>query len=191
MSSDETSRVIEYPDLDALAPELRVLLGPRAAINVYRMVMHSPGIAGPFLNIADAFLRSNSLPADLRELAILRVGHAYAAPYETFQHERIARVCGLSEPAITAAAGGDAADLGDAERQIIAWTDRLLAEHRLDGDDREAALARLGVQQLADLVLTVGFYQLVCNFLNTFDVTTDGEAPIQLPASLNARSGQP
>jgi hypothetical protein len=36
----------------------------------------------------------------------------------------------------------------------------------------------LTVTQLADLVMTVGFYQLVCNFLNTFEVTTEGE-PIQ------------
>jgi hypothetical protein len=31
------------------------------------------------------------------------------------------------------------------------------------------------VNQLGDLVFTVGFYQLVATFLNTFDVTTDGE----------------
>jgi hypothetical protein len=33
------------------------------------------------------------------------------------------------------------------------------------------------VNQLADLVVTVGFYQLVCNLINTFEVTTDGETP--------------
>ncbi|MEU5768003.1 hypothetical protein ABZ782_19040 [Streptomyces asoensis] len=29
--------------------------------------------------------------------------------------------------------------------------------------------------QLADLVVTVGFYELVGGFLNTFGVTTEGE----------------
>lgn len=29
--------------------------------------------------------------------------------------------------------------------------------------------------QLADFTLTVGFYQLVCNFLNTFGVRPEGE----------------
>lgn len=33
----------------------------------------------------------------------------------------------------------------------------------------------LTVGQLSDLVVTVGFYQLVSNFLNTFGVTTEGE----------------
>jgi 4-carboxymuconolactone decarboxylase len=55
------------------------------------------------------------------------------------------------------------------------WTDRLLEDHTISGSDRDDALEVLSVTQLADLVLTVGFYQLVCNFLNTFDVTTEGE----------------
>jgi 4-carboxymuconolactone decarboxylase len=38
------------------------------------------------------------------------------------------------------------------------------------------ALETLTVNQLADLTLTVGFYQLMCNFLNTFGVTPEGEA---------------
>ena len=46
---------------------------------------------------------------------------------------------------------------------------------RLTGPDRDDALKLLTVTQLADLVMTVGFYQLVCNFLNTFEVTTEGE----------------
>jgi hypothetical protein len=48
-----------------------------------------------------------------------------------------------------------------------------------------AALDALGVERLADLVLTVGFYQLVCNFLNTFDITADGETSPRLPAAPN------
>jgi hypothetical protein len=52
----------------------------------------------------------------------------------------------------------------------------------LGGDDEPttrstlSAVARDPKQQLADLVMTVGFYQLVCNFLNTFEVSTEGEA---------------
>ncbi|MFD9547059.1 hypothetical protein ACFWBG_06720 [Nocardia salmonicida] len=37
---------------------------------------------------------------------------------------------------------------------------------------RAEALELLSVTEPADFVLTVGFYQLVCNFLNTFEVTT-------------------
>jgi len=40
---------------------------------------------------------------------------------------------------------------------------------------REEMLELLTVTQLADLIITVGYYQLVCDFLNIFHVTTGGE----------------
>ena len=85
----------------------------------------------------------------------------------------IAGYAGLSAEAI--AASGDTDGLPADEVGILAWTDRILDEHTLSGSDRDEALTLLTVTQLADLVMTVGFYQLVCNFLNTFDVTTEGE----------------
>ncbi|MGB9303683.1 MAG: hypothetical protein WCB92_08400 [Mycobacterium sp.] len=87
----------------------------------------------------------------------------------------IARYAGLSTEAITAAATGSTEGLPDDEVGIITWTDRLLDDHTLSGSDRDDALKSLTVTQLADLVMTVGFYQLVCNFLNAFEVTTEGE----------------
>ena len=166
---------VEYPDLEALPTELQEAVTNRGSLNVYRMIMHSPGLAPGFLELASALLQANSLPAHWRELAILRVGHVYEAAYEVHHHENLARWAGLAEAAIAAAATGSTAGVPDEETAILTWTDRLLANHTLDGTEREAALELLTVNQLADLVLTVGFYQLVCNFLNTFNVTTDGE----------------
>lgn len=166
---------LDYPDLEVLPQNLKDTLAQHAPVNVYRMVMHSPGLAPGFFVMADAMFQANSLPPHLRELAILRVGYRYAAPYETHQHELIAGYAGLSAEAIAAAASGDTDGLPADEVGILAWTDRILDEHTLSGSDRDEALTLLTVTQLADLVMTVGFYQLVCNFLNTFDVTTEGE----------------
>jgi 4-carboxymuconolactone decarboxylase len=166
---------MDYPDVDALPQHLKDTLAQHAPVNVYRMVMHSPGLAPGFFVMADAMFQANSLPPHLRELAILRVGYRYAAPYETHQHEMIAGYAGLSAEAIAAAASGVTDGLPQAEVDILTWTDRLLDDHTLSSTDRDDALASLTVTQLADLVMTVGFYQLVCNFLNTFDVTTEGE----------------
>lgn len=166
---------MDYPDVDALPQPLRDILAKHAPVNVYRMVMHSPGLAPGFFMMADAMFQANSLPPHLRELAILRVGYRYAAPYETHQHEMIAGYAGLSAEAISAAATGATAGLPAEEAGILRWTDLLLDDHTLNGSDRDAALDLLSVTQLADFVMTVGFYQLVCNFLNTFEVTTAGE----------------
>ncbi|WP_405138736.1 carboxymuconolactone decarboxylase family protein [Nocardia sp. NBC_01388] len=165
---------MEYPDTTNLPSELQEALSTHSA-NIYRMVAHSPGMAASFLSMADAMLQANSLPLPLRELAILRVGHIYSAPYEIHHHERFARAVGLGDIAIAAAATGSTDGLSSEEAAILALTDRLLLSHTLDDSDRKSALEFLSVTQLADFVLTVGFYQLVCNFLNAFEVTTDGE----------------
>lgn len=166
---------MDYPDVEALPQHLRDTLAQHAPVNIYRMVMHSPGLAPAFFAMADAMFQANSLPPHLRELSILRVGYRYAAPYETHQHEMIAGYAGLSTAAIAAARTGDTGGLPDDEVGILRWTDLLLDHHTLAGADRDEALRLLTVTQLADLAMTVGFYQLVCNFLNTFEVTTEGE----------------
>jgi 4-carboxymuconolactone decarboxylase len=164
-----------YPDLDKLPPELKnEVIGNRRSLNVYRMVMHSPAIAPSFLEFSDALRHHNSLPAQWRELAILRVGHCYAAPYEIHHHERLARAAELPESAIDAARTGSKGSLvNDAEGVILELTEELLNQHGLSAASREKALALLTANQLADLVFTVGFYQLVCNFLTTFGVPVE------------------
>nr|WP_248296398.1 carboxymuconolactone decarboxylase family protein [Streptomyces sp. S1D4-11] len=165
---------MEYPDLTALPADLRKLAAERSGVNIYRMAFHSPALAPAFLQMADAIFQG-ALPHPLRELAILRVGRAYRAPYEIHHHENIGRLLGLDEAGIAAAKTGSAEGLSAEQVSILALTDRLLEQHTLTEAERAEALSFLIAGQLSDLVLTVGFYQLVCNFLNTFGVTTEGE----------------
>lgn len=168
---------MEYPDLSSLPADLQQAVVSHGSLNVYRMVMHSPGLAPGLLALGDAILQANSLPPHWRELAIIRVGHAYRAAYVVHHHERIASSAGLTQTAVSAAATGITDGLPHEEAAILAWTDRLLADHTLDHAEREKARQLLTANQLADLVVTVGFYQLVGNLINTFEVTTRGETP--------------
>lgn len=163
-----------FPDTDALPAELRQEVLDRRSLNVYRMIMHTPAVAPSFLAISDALRHRTSLPDHWRELAILRVGHRYAAPYEVHHHERLARSAGLGEAAIAATKpGAQDGALTGAEKLVVELADELLDRHGLSAASRERALGLLSANQLADLVLTVGFYQLVCNFLNTFGVPVE------------------
>ncbi|MFI6088342.1 carboxymuconolactone decarboxylase family protein [Streptomyces sp. NPDC051218] len=166
---------MEYPDLSALPLELQETVTAYGSLNVFRMLMHSPSLAPGVLTLGDAVLQRNSLPDTLRELAIVRVGHVHGAGYEVYHHERAARAVGLGEKALTAAETGSAGELSGPEAAVLTATDRLLARHTLDEATREELLAFLTVNQLADLVITVGFYQLICDFLNTFEVTVESE----------------
>jgi 4-carboxymuconolactone decarboxylase len=163
-----------YPDLDTLSPQLREAVTSRASLNVYRMIAHTPGLAPSFFTMASDVLQHNSLPPTRRELVILRVGYRYEAGYEIHHHLNIGRAIGLSDDAIAAADSGSGDGLSDQEAAILRLTDLLLDNHTLSDDQRAEALTLLTVNQLADFVLTVGFYQLVCNFLNTFGITPEG-----------------
>ncbi|MGW6267632.1 carboxymuconolactone decarboxylase family protein [Streptomyces sp. NPDC055060] len=167
---------MDYPDISALPEELQDIVTSYGSLNVFRMLMHSPNLAPGVLSLGDAVLQRNALPDTLRELAIVRVGHAYGAAYEVYYHEAIARHVGLGEGALAAARTGAAGALSGPEAAVLTATDRLLAQHTLDEAARDELSEFLTVNQLADLVITVGFYQLICGFLNTFEVTTEGEA---------------
>lgn len=162
---------MNYPDLDTLPAELRDAVLSRGGANVYHMLMHSRGMAMGFCAFADTVFDGCSLPTDLREIAILRVGHRYGSAYEVHQHEALSRLLKIPETVFAACAlDGDAAALSDAQQAIIRWTDMILSDHALHGDALDHAHVQLGAEQLADFVLVVGFYQLICNFLNTFPI---------------------
>lgn len=162
------------PNIDELPAELKKEVLTRRSLNVYRMIMHSPAVAPSFLAMSDALRHETTLPGRWRELAVLRVGHLYGADYEVHHHERLARSVGLSESAIAATHHGvNTKALTSQEQLILRLSDQLVLEHSLTDESREKALAVMTINQLADLVLTVGYYQLVCNFLNTFGVTVE------------------
>ncbi|MGW6062975.1 carboxymuconolactone decarboxylase family protein [Streptomyces sp. NPDC055189] len=166
---------MEYPDPSAVPADLREAIVAHGSLNIFWMVMHSPNLAPGLLGLGDSILQHNSLPDTLRELAIVRVGYAYEAAYEVHHHERISQLVGLGPEVLAAAETGSADKLSGPEASVLAATDQLLERHTLDETTRAELLGFLTVNQLADLVMTVGFYQLICNFLNAFEVTLEGE----------------
>lgn len=176
---------MDYPDLTNLSPELTEIIAGKRQANVYKMLMHTPKVAPGFTAMADAVMWSKAWPATWRELAIVRVGHIYGSSYEVHQHERIGRLVGLTDAQLAACAiGADQASLSADEQTILRLTDALVANHTLPAAEREAALKLMDAAGFADFVLTVGFYQLVSNFLNVFEVEIEpnGLAPDPRPA---------
>ena len=171
------STPIPYPEFDSLPESLQDAIWARGSLNVYRMIAHSPGLAPAFYTMANDIFLQNSLPADWRELAILRVGYRYGAVYETHHHANIGKAVGMSDQALAAAQSGLTAGLTPEEATVLSITEQLIDSHTLDDEARSNALSVLTVTQLADLVITVGFYQLVSNFLNAFQVMPEDDGP--------------
>jgi alkylhydroperoxidase family enzyme len=135
------------------------------------MLPHAGKAAEGFLRLGGALLRDNELDARLREIAILRVGLLSGAGYEVHQHKKLARKLGLADAKVAALApGADASALDELELQVLRFTDEVF--HRVKAPDAmfDAMRARLSTKALAELVLTIGFYMMVCRFLENFEV---------------------
>ena len=162
---------IPYFDLAQAPASYTELLGSRPPLNLYRMLPHAGKAAEGFLRLGGALLRDNELDARLREIAILRVGLLSGAGYEVHQHKKLARKLGLADAKVAALApGADASALDELELQVLRFTDEVF--HRVKAPDTmfDAMRARLSTKALAELVLTIGFYMMVCRFLENFEV---------------------
>lgn len=166
-----------FPDLGGLSQQLRDELDNRRSLNVYRMLMHSPAFAPAYCAMADVLLRRSSLPDKWREMIILRVGHRYDAPYELYHHEKLACKAGVGQDIIAALQpDADRSVLSEQESLLIEMVDEVLDHHGLSVESRDMLATIFSSVQLADFIFTIGFYQLVCNFLTTFGVPLEADA---------------
>jgi alkylhydroperoxidase family enzyme len=151
--------------------------GADHSLNLFRMLAHSPPTLAGFGKLGGALLQDLTLDARLRETAIVRVGLLAGADYEVEKHTAIARAVGLGDAEIAALQiGADQAALGDTARAVVALADELF--HGIRASDATFAAARrhLDDRQLVELVVTIGFYGLVCRVLETLDVDEEARS---------------
>ena len=167
---------IPYFDMDEVPDSYADLLKSRNPLNLYRMLPHAATAAPGFLKMGGALLRENEIDSQLREIVILRVGMLSGASYEVHQHKRVARSVGLSEEKIAAIEqGADAPVFSELERLILRFTDTVVHQVKAPDELFNSVLEHLNHRQMAELVLTIGFYMMVSRFLENFEV--DIEAP--------------
>jgi 4-carboxymuconolactone decarboxylase len=159
-----------------------VLRSPRAAVAGRAHLVRDDGsLTGPF----DAWLRSPAvgallervgmalrtntvLPADAREVAVLVVAEAWGSDFEWRVHRMLAGAAGVPQEVIEAV--GAQRPLPGAAPVVIAAHDiafDLVHERRIRPATFDVALAALGERGLVEVVVTVGFYQLVSGTLAT------------------------
>ena len=162
---------IPYFDLSLTTDRAAKAAARLPALNIFRMMGHAGELLDGFTRFGGQILNLMQLDPGLREIAIVRVGIASGATYEVFQHERIARDVGLS-PAVIAAIreGPRAAAFDEAQREVMAFTDDVVANVRASDATFKPILARHGARGAQELTLTVGYYMMVSRFLETFDV---------------------
>jgi alkylhydroperoxidase family enzyme len=150
--------------------------GPEAGPvpNVLGTLLHHPALAGPFLAYNRVLLQTPVLGPRLRELMVLRVAWRTRSLYEWAQHARLATSLGITRDEIAAIARADAAGaFSPLERDLLAATDQLVEQHRIDDATWARLAAQLDARQLVEVVFTVGTYTCLAMAFNSFGLELD------------------
>jgi alkylhydroperoxidase family enzyme len=177
---------VPYPDPAKLAPETREVLGKMPPLNIFRMMAGGEGLLRAFARMGNYLLMKSKLDPILREIAIIRAGVLSRARYEVHQHERIGRELGMSDALIKAVhAGADDPAFDDVQRMVMRYTDDIVKNVRASDATFNPLKARLSLQEMQELTVTIGYYMTVSRFLETFDVDIEqpGTAGVKFPDS--------
>ena len=169
---------IPYPEFDALPEDTRAYLDKLAPLKIFRMLAHAPHMLKPFVGMGTAFLQQGKLDPVTRECVILRVGYLSHAKYETTQHEAIGRALGMSEDLIEAVKTGPTAEgLSHEQKLALTFTDQLVTHPHPSDGALKPVLKHFGAPLLEELTLLIGYYMMVCRFLETFGVEVEAGGP--------------
>jgi 4-carboxymuconolactone decarboxylase len=154
------------PDQHAAASVVKA--GPRGAVRgPFAVLLNSPGAFSAAQGLG-AYLRfESSLPANLRELAILTTAHHWRQDYEWRVHAAIARDAGVSDRAIESLANGKSVeDLSPEEAAVHTFCQELHRTNNVDDDTFTAAERLLGAAGVIDLCALCGYYALLAMVMN-------------------------
>ncbi len=166
---------------ESAAPELRERFrrmkekGGRV-LNLFKIMAHCPQVGHDFLRLGNTILLKGVVPPNLRELAILRVGHINKAVYEWTQHVPIALRVGVRQTQVDALPDWEnSSDFSDTEKAILRYTDEETINIRVKDETFAAMREILSEEGIVELTTAIGFYGMVCRILETLQVELEKE----------------
>jgi AhpD family alkylhydroperoxidase len=141
---------------------------------VFTTLARHRGLFRPWLRFAGALMPGGRLPRRDTELLILRVAHNCDCEYEWHHHERLGAEAGLSAEEIARVREGPEVPgwPGRSEALLLA-ADELHAERRISEPLWERLAAMLSEEQLIELCMLVGHYEMLAMTINSLAVEPD------------------
>jgi 4-carboxymuconolactone decarboxylase len=145
-------------------------------LNIFRALSHSPEALRRFMKFGSYFLTEGKLDRKLRELAILRAGWLCKAPYEFSQHISFGRRTGLSDDQIRAIAEPRASLFTPNEMAVLAFATEMTSDARVSDATFAAVRSFLNEEEIVEMTMVTGYYNMVSRVLNTLEVDIDAAA---------------
>ena len=142
-----------------------------SVLNINKMMAHAEHSVRHFMRMGNSLLTQAKLDARLRELSILRIAYLCDSRYEWYQHEIVAKQVGVPEQQITAVRQNrDSLVFNDQERAVLRYTEEVTVNVKSSEESFAELSQFLSHQELVELTLTIGFYNMVARFLENTGV---------------------
>ena len=151
-------------------------------LNIFRVLSHSPEAMLRFMRFGSFLLNEGKLDPGLRELAILRVGYLCRSPYEFSQHIAFGRRAKLTDAQIRGVASPTSQLFNPKQMAVLAYAAELTTDAQVSDATFDAVAAHLNDEEIVELTLVAGFYNLVSRTLNALRVEVDAPAQADLDA---------
>jgi 4-carboxymuconolactone decarboxylase len=133
---------------------------------LYQVLLNSPAIANGWEQLLTAVRNKSSLPADLREMVILRVAVLNRAVYEFDAHVPHAQKAGVSDAKIAALRDDTNVEAFTAQEQcVLRLTDAMTREIDVPDALYRSVKQYFNDQHMVDLLVTIASYNMVSRFL--------------------------
>jgi alkylhydroperoxidase family enzyme len=150
--------------------------GRPQGLNVLGTLAHHPTLTHAYHTFNGHVLFTTTLSPRQRELLVLRVAAVRQATYEWRQHVVLAGDAGITgEEVEWIAEGPTAPGWSPIDRAMVSAVDELLDDALVADGTWEVLAAELDVEQLMDLVFTVGAYDLLAMAFRSFGIQLDDD----------------
>lgn len=150
--------------------------GRPKGLNALGTMAHHAELARAFHTFNGHILFGTSLSPRQRELVVLRVAVLRRSVYEWRQHVLLATDAGIaSEEVSWITEGPGAPGWSTVDRALVSAVDELLADARVADATWEVLADALDVEQLLDVIFTVGAYDALAMALRSFGVPLDDD----------------
>jgi 4-carboxymuconolactone decarboxylase len=160
------------PELAALEAGIQAERG-RVSL-LYQVLLNSPPLAQGWEQLLTAIRNRSSLPADIREMVILRVAVLNRAPYEFEAHVPHALKAGFRQEKIDALREAGSAQSSTVfsaqEGAVLSLVDTMTRDIEVPDGIFDAVKVHFTDQQMTDLVATIAAYNMVSRFLTAFQI---------------------
>ncbi len=148
----------------------------------FQLLIRAPEICGHAAQLGEHLRWGTSLPDRLSELAIILTARFWRAQYEWYAHAPLAEKAGVPAAAVEAIrTGGTPAFAAPDEALVHRICGEIFRTQRLSDAAFGEAIAALGEQGLVEIISIIGYYTLIANTLNVFEVGLPQGAPLPFP----------